>query len=58
MINLTGALPSTQIQLVAGTDRNQGIVRLNFNGEWGTICNESLGYAEATVICRMVGFYG
>ena len=53
---------SGQIKLVLeGPDSNHGRVLLRYNGEFGTICDDSpiFGYRQAKlaqVICRMNGY--
>ena len=32
------------------------MIRLNFQGLWGTVCDDYFGASEAKVVCRMLGF--
>ena len=45
-----------QIRLQHGTYSNQGLVEVYCNGEWDTICNDSFGSNEASVICHQLGY--
>ena len=45
------------IRLAGGNFQTYGRVEIFFNGEWGTVCDDGWNYAEATVVCRQLGFY-
>ena len=45
MIRLTGSLVV-----------NEGLVEVYCNGQWGTVCNTGFHNADASVICRQLGY--
>ncbi|CAG2237291.1 Neurotrypsin [Mytilus edulis] len=47
----------TKIRLVNGPTPSRGRVEIMYRGEWGTICRDSFGQEEATVVCRMLGYH-
>jgi len=45
-----------QLRLAGGNIPNEGRVEICNNNEWGTVCDESWGTADATVVCRQLGY--
>ena len=43
------------IKLVGGSSFNEGRVEVNYNGEWGTVCDDGWGYYSTRVVCRQLG---
>ena len=48
------------IRLVDGTSWNNGRLELQWNGQWGTICDNrnNWDFREMGVVCRQLGFLG
>ena len=49
-------IPSVTVKLVGGMTRTQGRVLVNYNGIYGSICDDSWDDRDAMVVCRMLGF--
>ena len=53
------AYPNISLRLAgesSDSNPNKGRVEILYNGVWGTVCQDGLGFEGARVICRQLGF--
>ncbi|XP_056011221.1 deleted in malignant brain tumors 1 protein-like [Ostrea edulis] len=47
-------VPPIQIRLAGGPTNREGRVEIQYNGQWGTVCDDMWSNADAAVACRML----
>lgn len=43
------------VSFLSGDNKCEGLVQLQYDGQWGLMCGDGLGMQEALVICRQLG---
>ncbi|CAH1773678.1 unnamed protein product [Owenia fusiformis] len=45
-----------EVRLADGAKKSQGRLEVNFNGIWGTVCDDLVTVSDARVVCKMLGY--
>ena len=46
------------VALAGGNHASEGTVLIQYNGQWGTVCDDHWTLTEASVVCQQLGFPG
>ena len=44
------------VRLVAGPSAREGRLEVQYDGQWGTVCDDEFTDAAAAVVCYMLGY--
>ena len=44
------------VRLIGGSNQYEGRVEVCINDQWGTVCDDSWGTTDATIVCEQLGY--
>ncbi len=55
-VGLVAVVTGIEARLVDGRTSSEGRVEILYNGQWGSVCDDSFDQSDADVICKMMGY--
>jgi len=56
LLTIISIVTTLNVRLRDGDASYQGRLEVEYNGEWGTVCNKSFSQGAQSVVCKQLGF--